>query len=89
MAAGNLVKGGDGADIGPLQRAYNIPAAGLNPDPQRYFDYHHAANDVFENVNKRELELGAINMAALIYLVDKYGYDSTYMNDYPTYIWPM
>jgi carboxypeptidase Q len=70
---GNLIKGGDGADIGPLQRAYNIPAAGLNPDPQRYFDYHHAANDVFENVNKRELELGAINMAALIYLVDKYG----------------
>ncbi len=70
---GNLNKGGDGADIGPLQRAYNIPAAGLNPDPQRYFDYHHAASDVFENVNKRELELGAINMAALIYLVDKYG----------------
>ena len=70
---GNLVKGGDGADIGPLQRAYNIAAAGLNPDPQRYFDYHHAANDVFENVNKRELGLGAINMAALIYLVDKYG----------------
>lgn len=69
----SLVKGGDGADIGPLQRAYNIPAAGLNPDPQRYFDYHHAANDVFENVNRRELELGAINMAALIYLVDKYG----------------
>ncbi len=70
---GLLIKGGDGADIGPLQRAYGIPAAGLNPDPQRYFDYHHAANDVFENVNKRELELGAINMAALIYLVDKYG----------------
>jgi hypothetical protein len=70
---GTLVKGGDGADIGPLQRVYNIPAAGLNPDTQRYFDYHHAANDVFENVNKRELELGAINMAALLYLVDKYG----------------
>ena len=25
--AGNLIKGGDGADIGPLQRAYNIPAS--------------------------------------------------------------
>jgi carboxypeptidase Q len=71
--ATDLVRGGDGADIGPLQRAYNIPAAGLSPDPQRYFDYHHAANDVFEAVNKRELELGAINMAALLYLVDKYG----------------
>jgi hypothetical protein len=34
---------------------------------------HHAKTDVFEAVNKRELELGAINMAALIYLVDKYG----------------
>ena len=71
--AGNLVKGGDGADIGPLNRAFGTPGAGLNPDSQRYFDFHHARNDVFENVNKRELELGAINMAALIYLVDKYG----------------
>ncbi len=30
---------------------------------------------MLENVNKRELELGAVNMAALIYLVDKYGLD--------------
>jgi hypothetical protein len=70
---GNLTKGGDGSDIGPLNRVLGTPTAGLNPDSQRYFDYHHARNDVFENVNKRELELGAINMAALIYLVDKYG----------------
>jgi len=47
--------------------------ASLNPDSQRYFDIHHARSDVFEAVNKRELELGAVNMAALIYLVDKYG----------------
>jgi hypothetical protein len=47
--------------------------AGLEPDSQRYFDIHHARSDVFEAVNKRELELGAISMAALIYLVDKYG----------------
>ncbi len=43
------------------------------PDSQRYFDIHHTKNDVFENVNKRELELGAVDMAALLYLVDKYG----------------
>jgi Zn-dependent M28 family amino/carboxypeptidase len=66
-------RGGGGADIGPLARTQGTPVAGLSPDSQRYFDYHHAANDVFENVNKRELQLGAINMAALIYLVDKYG----------------
>jgi len=28
---------------------------------------------MFEQVNKIELLLGAINMAALVYLIDKYG----------------
>ncbi|MBB1285429.1 M20/M25/M40 family metallo-hydrolase [Flavisolibacter sp. BT320] len=66
-------RGGGGADIGPLARTQGTPVAGLVPDSQRYFDIHHARNDVFEAVNKRELLLGAVNMAALIYLVDKYG----------------
>lgn len=65
--------GGGGADIGPLNRTFGTPVAGLVPDSQRYFDIHHARSDVFEAVNKRELELGAINMAALIYMIDKYG----------------
>jgi hypothetical protein len=68
-----LAAGGAGADVEPLFESNGAMAAELIPDSQRYFDYHHAANDVFEKVNKRELELGAINMAALIYLVDKYG----------------
>jgi carboxypeptidase Q len=68
-----FVKGGGGADIGPLNRALKTPTASLNPDSQRYFDIHHARSDNFESVNKRELELGAVNMAALVYLVDKYG----------------
>jgi hypothetical protein len=71
--ASELVQGGGGSDIGPLNRMLGTPLAGLQPDSQRYFDFHHARNDVFENVNKRELELGAVNMAALIYLIDKYG----------------
>ncbi|HEX8313988.1 MAG TPA: M20/M25/M40 family metallo-hydrolase [Flavisolibacter sp.] len=66
-------RGGGGADIGPLAKTQGTPVAGLSPDSQRYFDVHHARNDVFETVNKRELQLGAVNMAALIYLVDKYG----------------
>ncbi len=64
---------GSGVDIAPLNRTLGTTIAGLMPDSQRYFDYHHARNDVFEAVNKRELDLGAVNMAALIYLVDKYG----------------
>jgi len=65
-------KGGSGADIGPLKND-EIVLAGLRPDSQRYFDHHHAENDTFEHVNKRELELGAATMASLVYLFDKYG----------------
>lgn len=68
-----ITSGGGGADIGPLNRLFATPVCELEPDPQRYFDYHHARTDVFENVNKRELLLGAINMAVLVYLIDKYG----------------
>ncbi len=65
-------KGYSGADIGPL-KDQQIVMAGLVPDSQRYFDHHHAQNDTFEHVNKRELELGAAAMASLVYLFDKYG----------------
>lgn len=67
-----FTKGGSGADIGPLKND-DIVLAGLRPDSQRYFDHHHAANDTFEHVNKRELELGAATMTSLIYLFDTYG----------------
>jgi carboxypeptidase Q len=67
-----IVRGGGGSDIGPLSTTQKTPLAGYMPDSQRYFDLHHARNDVFENVNKRELELGAVNIAALVYLIDKY-----------------
>lgn len=68
----DLSAGGSGSDVGPLKKI-GASLAGLNPDSQRYFDVHHASTDVFENVSKRELHLGALNMAALVYLIDKYG----------------
>lgn len=67
-----LTKGGSGADIGPLKGMKGL-LSGYSPDSQRYFDYHHSADDTFDKVNKRELELGAASMAALVYLLDKYG----------------
>lgn len=64
-------KGYGGVDIGPLKDAYpGIPLFGFIPDSQRYFDYHHAPSDVFEAVNKRELELGAAAIASFVYLLD-------------------
>jgi hypothetical protein len=62
-------KGHSGTDVEPLDFK-NMVKVGLHPDSQRYFDYHHAANDTFDAVNKRELELGAATMTALVYLFD-------------------
>ncbi len=68
----SFTKGHSGSDIEDLKSA-KIVKVGLRPDSQRYFDYHHAANDKFDAVDKRELELGAATMASLIYLVDVNG----------------
>ncbi|WP_337044895.1 M20/M25/M40 family metallo-hydrolase [Emticicia sp. 17c] len=65
-------RGSGGADIGPLGNQGTL-LIGFKPDSQRYFDFHHAANDKLEAVNERELKLGAASMAALVYLIDKYG----------------
>lgn len=68
----SIEKGGSGSDIEPLQ-SKRLVKAGLRPDSQRYFDYHHAGNDTFDAINKRELELGAATMTSLLYLIDTYG----------------
>lgn len=61
-----------GADISALQNKLKVPVAGLLPDSQRYFDVHHTNNDVFEQVNHRELKLGAAVLAQLIYIVSEH-----------------
>jgi carboxypeptidase Q len=74
--SGVLAAGGGGSDIGPLaEKQKGVVLIGYLPDSQRYFDVHHTPNDVFENVNKRELELGAASMASLIFLIDTHGFE--------------
>jgi carboxypeptidase Q len=65
-----IERGSGGVDIGPLAPQGTV-LVGFKPDPQRYFEYHHASNDRFETVNQRELEMGAASMASMIYLIDK------------------
>jgi len=69
--------GYSGVDIHPLAATQNIVymdlvLLGLLTDSQRYFDIHHTADDNFDKINKRELELGCASMAAMVYLLDKY-----------------
>lgn len=54
--------GAGGADIGPLHEG-GVPCFGLWVDGQRYFDYHHSAQDDLPMVNERELALGAAVVA--------------------------
>lgn len=67
-----IEKGYGGVDISFLKKE-NIPLIGMIMDSQRYFDYQHSPNDKFEAVNRREMQLGGASMAALVYLIDKYG----------------
>lgn len=64
--------GGGGADINPLKSQKGL-LIGFRPDGSRYFDFHHTAADVFENVNVRELRMGAAAISSLIYLIDQKG----------------
>ena len=64
-------KGGSGVDISYIK---NIKAKiGYVPDYQRYMDVHHSANDVFEEVHPRELELGSAAITILAFLISEIG----------------
>ncbi|MFI5172207.1 MAG: M20/M25/M40 family metallo-hydrolase [Chitinophagales bacterium] len=64
--------GHGGTDIGPLDDA-GAYLFGLTPDSQRYMDLHHTANDTFDKVNKRELQMGAATMAMFCWWLSEYG----------------
>lgn len=65
-------EGYSGVDVRPLRDYFpEMLQLGLAINSQRYFDYHHSDADVFETVNKRELELGAAAIGAMLYLLDQ------------------
>lgn len=63
---------GSGADISPLEDQ-GVFLMEMEPNPQKYFNYHHTEADVFEVVDKRELELGAATLTSMVYLIDLEG----------------
>lgn len=68
----NFDNTGAGADISPLEE-HGVFLMEMEPNPQKYFNYHHTAADVFEAVDKRELELGAATLTSMVYLIDQEG----------------
>lgn len=72
IGADRIRMGGGGADISVLEK-YGTVLIGLNPDPQRYFDYHHTDIDTIDKVHPRELQLGAIAIAILTWALAQEG----------------
>ncbi len=63
---------GSGADISPLAEQ-DVFLMEMEPNPQKYFNYHHTEADVFESVDKRELEMSAATLTSMVYLIDQEG----------------
>ncbi|MFZ4620883.1 MAG: M28 family peptidase, partial [Bacteroidota bacterium] len=72
VGADRIRRGGGGADISTLE-SFGTVMIGLNPESQRYFDYHHSNHDTIDKVHPRELELGAIAMAILSWCIAQDG----------------
>jgi hypothetical protein len=70
--ATRVFAGGGGADTSPLG-ARGVPLVLLEPETDRYFDYHHSDRDTVDTVHPRELERGAIALAILSYLIAEEG----------------
>lgn len=68
-----FLEGAPGVDSGVWGRHFpHTVMFNFRPDPHRYFDLHHTAKDVFEAVDRRELQSGVAAIASLLYLVDRY-----------------
>lgn len=72
LNAGAFTPGHSGSDVGEIAKL-GVPGIGFVPDPQRYFDLHHSDHDTLDAVHPRELELGAISIATLTYLIAEEG----------------
>jgi carboxypeptidase Q len=66
--AGEITRGGGGADIGPIMRE-GVPGMGLRVDGERYFWYHHSEADTLDKLDAREVALCTAALAVMAYVV--------------------
>ena len=66
--AGDIQRGGGGADIGPIMRL-GVPGMGLNVEGSRYFWYHHTDADTIDKLDMREFLECVASLAVMAYVV--------------------
>lgn len=65
--AGDIRKGGGGADIAPIMRE-GVPGMGLRVDGSRYFWYHHTEADMLDKLDRHEFNLCVAALAVVAYV---------------------
>ena len=72
LGLSEIQAGGGGVDIAALVEQGTVPM-GFIPNAQTYFDLHHSALDTLDRVHPREIELGAITLSLMAYIVSQEG----------------
>jgi carboxypeptidase Q len=68
IGAGDITRGGGGADIGPLMQT-GVPGMGLEVDGTRYFWYHHSDADTLDKLDPDEVARCVAAMAVVAFVV--------------------
>jgi len=68
IGAGEMTKGGGGADIGPLM-ALGVPGFGHRTVGLRYFEWHHSEADTLDKIDPKEFRLNVASLAVLAYVL--------------------
>ncbi len=64
IGAGEMTRGGGGADIGPLMRD-GVPGIAHRTVGQRYFEWHHTHADTLDKIDPQEFRLSIAALAVL------------------------
>jgi Iap family predicted aminopeptidase len=68
VGAGQIQRGGGGADIGPLTRE-GVPSLSLRTVGTHYFDWHHSEADTVDKIEPEDLRLNIGAMAVMSYVL--------------------
>jgi len=68
IEAGEITRGGGGADIGPLMRD-GMPGLGLRTAGEHYFDWHHTNADTLDKVEPQNLRKAIAMLAVMGYVL--------------------
>jgi carboxypeptidase Q len=64
-----VVRGGGGADIGPIAQLGGTPQMALLGDGERYFVIHHTPADTVERIAPGEVSKAAAGIAAMVWVI--------------------